>query len=307
MGGKRCRDVWHSAILGFLFFVMRGQCDYIVNGKLTSGNTIGDTTYQHILLEEATHSRAPRPGVPWVWPGGGESQRLVSQTAGRGCYDLRRTSERIDSRFIRRVLRTRNRSECEQECDREPLCKGFNYRYEMQQEISAGGGGGVVHGSVPGRFKTQGFNQYRDNCQLSYQDGSSDFDFHKDLDFDFYEKEYDSRNCHPRRASASRVRYRVVSTKPYLDRDPGDFWNNNQGGHGNNYGGYGNNYGGNGNNYGGNGNNDGGQYGGNYGGGREEYNWDIISLRGVTGTRSTNAVGKLMIASTAATSFVHAS
>ncbi|MPC89126.1 hypothetical protein E2C01_084059 [Portunus trituberculatus] len=47
-----------------------------------------------------------------------------------------------------------------------------------------------------GRFKTQGFNQYRNNCQLSYQDGSSDFDFHSDLDFDFYEKDYNSRNCH---------------------------------------------------------------------------------------------------------------
>uniref|UniRef100_A0A0P4WMW9 Apple domain-containing protein n=1 Tax=Scylla olivacea TaxID=85551 RepID=A0A0P4WMW9_SCYOL len=80
---------------------------------------------------------------------------------------------RIDSRFIRRELRTRNRRECELECDRESYCRGFNYR-----------------------FKTQGFNQYRNNCQLSYQDGSSDFDFHSDLDFDFYEKDYNSQNCH---------------------------------------------------------------------------------------------------------------
>ncbi|XP_045102140.1 uncharacterized protein LOC123498782 isoform X3 [Portunus trituberculatus] len=92
---------------------------------------------------------------------------------GRTCYDLRRTNMRIDSRFIRRELRTRNRRECEMECDRQSYCRGFNYR-----------------------FKTQGFNQYRNNCQLSYQDGSSDFDFHSDLDFDFYEKDYNSRNCH---------------------------------------------------------------------------------------------------------------
>ncbi|MPC20553.1 hypothetical protein E2C01_013502 [Portunus trituberculatus] len=105
-----------------------GLCDYMVGGKLSSGNTIGDTNYFHILVEEATHSRAPRPEVPWIWPGGAESEHLVLNTGGRTCYDLRRTNMRIDSRFIRRELRTRNRRECEMECDRQSYCRGFNYR-----------------------------------------------------------------------------------------------------------------------------------------------------------------------------------
>ncbi|XP_047491987.1 uncharacterized protein LOC125041192 [Penaeus chinensis] len=46
------------------------------------------------------------------------------------CYELVKTRSRMDSRYIIRgkVLRTRDRRECEMECDREYNCKGFNYR-----------------------------------------------------------------------------------------------------------------------------------------------------------------------------------
>ncbi|XP_071538906.1 uncharacterized protein [Panulirus ornatus] len=93
----------------------------------------------------------------------------------RGCYDLVKTRERIDRRFIiqGKVLRTRDRRECEQECDQERRCKGFNYR-----------------------FKTLGYDQYRDNCELSSQDASSSYDFTWDDDFDFYEKKFDDDDCY---------------------------------------------------------------------------------------------------------------
>ena len=80
MGDKKCSNVLHSVVLGLIFLVVSGQCDYIVDGKLTSGNIIRETNYHHILVEEADHSRAPKPGVPWIWPGRGESGRLVLQT-----------------------------------------------------------------------------------------------------------------------------------------------------------------------------------------------------------------------------------
>nr|XP_045620556.1 uncharacterized protein LOC123771868 isoform X1 [Procambarus clarkii] len=91
------------------------------------------------------------------------------------CYELAKTRERIDRRFIIRgkVLRTRDRRECETECDRETLCLGFNYR-----------------------FKRQGYEQYRDNCELSTQGASNSHDFTRDEDFDFYAKSRSGRNCY---------------------------------------------------------------------------------------------------------------
>ncbi|XP_042863557.1 NKAP family protein-like isoform X2 [Penaeus japonicus] len=92
-------------------------------------------------------------------------------SSGDSCYELVKTRSRIDPRYIIRgkVLRTRDRRECEQECDREYDCRGFNYR-----------------------FKTIGYDQYRDNCELSSEGAGNRYDFLTDDDFDFYEK---SRNC----------------------------------------------------------------------------------------------------------------
>lgn len=90
---------------------------------------------------------------------------------GDSCYELVKTRSRMDSRYIIRgkVLRTRDRRECEMECDREYDCRGFNYR-----------------------FKTIGYDQYRDNCELSSEGAGNRYNFLTDDDFDFYEK---SRNC----------------------------------------------------------------------------------------------------------------
>ncbi|KAK7077953.1 hypothetical protein SK128_018182 [Halocaridina rubra] len=93
---------------------------------------------------------------------------------GSACYELVKTRMRIHSHYIIRgkVLRTKNRQECEAECDRERQCRGFNYR-----------------------FKTLGYNQYRDNCELSSKDASDREAFDFDEDFDFYEQISDSRRC----------------------------------------------------------------------------------------------------------------
>ncbi|XP_069193900.1 uncharacterized protein [Procambarus clarkii] len=200
-----------------------GLCSYYTDGKLTSGNSYSGTNYQHILVEQlqgsgsfsggsnsnywsnsgrrpsisSGHSdsaslssfgnslssfgssssgsasislsesgRRPsgRPGSNWYW-----------SSTGGSCYELAKTRERIDRRFIIRgkVLRTRDRRECETECDRETLCLGFNYR-----------------------FKRQGYEQYRDNCELSTQGASNSHDFTRDEDFDFYAKSRSGRNCY---------------------------------------------------------------------------------------------------------------
>ncbi|ROT71503.1 hypothetical protein C7M84_010157 [Penaeus vannamei] len=57
---------------------------------------------------------------------------------GDSCYELVKTRSRMDSRYIIRgkVLRTRDRRECEMECDREYDCRGFNYRINKDNEAT---------------------------------------------------------------------------------------------------------------------------------------------------------------------------
>lgn len=79
MGEGRCGALLPSVVVVLLVSARGSNSDYMVNGKLTSGNVIGDTTFHHILVEEASHSRAPRPELPWIWPGGGD----IGKTASR--------------------------------------------------------------------------------------------------------------------------------------------------------------------------------------------------------------------------------
>ncbi|XP_042863558.1 uncharacterized protein LOC122247911 isoform X3 [Penaeus japonicus] len=159
---------WPLVALVVVLSLRPAVCDYERNGKLSSGSIFGGHSYQHILVEEAEqggghdHGRYTdgHSGNKWYWDDSGDS-----------CYELVKTRSRIDPRYIIRgkVLRTRDRRECEQECDREYDCRGFNYR-----------------------FKTIGYDQYRDNCELSSEGAGNRYDFLTDDDFDFYEK---SRNC----------------------------------------------------------------------------------------------------------------
>ncbi|XP_076054343.1 uncharacterized protein LOC143033029 [Oratosquilla oratoria] len=89
------------------------------------------------------------------------------------CFQLFKTRTRIERKYIRRVLRTIDRAGCEAECARISACLGFNYRY-----------------------RTDGANQYKDNCELSSEraSGAGNYAFYNDDDFDFYERVSDRHN-----------------------------------------------------------------------------------------------------------------
>lgn len=156
---------WSLVTLALALSTCPAFCDYFQNGKLSSGGVYGGHSYQHILVEEAEQSDHGR------YTNGHSDNKWYWDDSGDSCYELVKTRSRMDSRYIIRgkVLRTRDRRECEMECDREYDCRGFNYR-----------------------FKTIGYDQYRDNCELSSEGAGNRYNFLTDDDFDFYEK---SRNC----------------------------------------------------------------------------------------------------------------